>query len=132
MSSCEGFFNGLEHEQQRFLVNNDEGKKLAGDGMGQFNETFHGNLQNASTPIERFSCRLRDDSTHQKPNNSTAQNDSFKELSPGQPIRIQLKGTHHQVEDFFVLSNEKWTISSIELLDLLELDLTEFWHAILP
>ena len=113
-------------------MNNDEGTQLAGDGMADSMKTFHGNPQHASTPIERFACRLLDDSTHQKPNNSTTQNNSFKKLSPGQPIRIQLKGTHHQVEDLFVLSNEKWTISSIKLLDLPELDLTEFWHAILP
>ena len=64
------------------------------------------------------------DSAHQKPNKKSPNPDTFKELSPSQPIGVKLKRSHDQIQNLFVLTDKKRTISCIELLNLLEFDLT--------
>jgi hypothetical protein len=64
------------------------------------------------------------DSAHQEPNKKAPNPDTFKELSPSQAIGVKLKRSHHQIQNLFVLTDEKRTISCIELLNLLEFDLT--------
>ncbi len=63
-------------------------------------------------------------STHQKPNNKTTDSYTLKELNPSQPIGVNLKRPHHPIEQLFVLANSKGAIGCIELLNLLELDLS--------
>ncbi len=61
---------------------------------------------------------------HQKPNNKTTDSYTLKELNPSQPIGVNLKRPHHPIEQLFVLANSKGAIGCIELLNLLELDLS--------
>jgi len=68
------------------------------------------------------------DSAHQEPNKKAPNPDTFKELSPSQAIGVKLKRSHHQIQNLLVLTHDKRTISRIELLNLLELDLTELGH----
>ena len=68
------------------------------------------------------------DSVHQKPNKKATNTHTLGELNPSQPIGIKLKCSHHQIQNLLVLPHDKRTISRIELLNLLELDLTELGH----
>ena len=62
---------------------------------------------------------------HEEPSQKGTNTDTFKKLSPSESISIELKYSHHQIQNLFVLAHEKRTISCIELLNLLEFDLTE-------
>ncbi len=68
------------------------------------------------------------DSAHQKPNKKATNTDTLGELNPSQTIGIKLKCSHHQIQNLLVLTHDKRTVSSIKLLNLLELDLTELGH----
>ena len=70
--------------------------------------------------------RIRQRSMHKKPDKTSTYSKSFQELNPGQPIGVDFESPHHQVEDFFMLSDNEWAISSVELLDLLKLYFTNF------
>ena len=67
-------------------------------------------------------------SAHQEPNKKSTNTDTFTELNPSQPIGIELKCSHHQIQHFLVLTHQKRAVSRIELLNLLELDFTELGH----
>jgi len=67
-------------------------------------------------------------STHQKPDSKATDSYALKELSPRQPIGVQLECPHHPIEKLFVLANQKGTIRRIQLLNLLELYLTKLCH----
>ena len=67
-------------------------------------------------------------SAHQEPNKKTTNTDTFAELNPSQPIGIELKCSHHQIQHFLMLTHHKRAVSRIELLNPLELDFTELCH----
>ena len=69
---------------------------------------------------------LRKLSMHKKPDKTSTYSKTFQELNPGQPIGVDFESPHHQVEDFFMLSDNEWAISSVELLDLLKLYFANF------
>ena len=96
------------------------------------------NLQRSKA--DRGSCRFKKgiaaliapnkpfDSTHEEPSQKGTNTDTFKKLSPSESISIELKHSHHQIQNLFVLTHEKRTISCVELLNLLKFDLAELCH----
>ena len=67
-------------------------------------------------------------SAHQEPNDQTTQAKSFEELRPGQAVGVERERSHHQIQNLFVLPNQRRAVRGVQLRNLLQLDLSELCH----
>ena len=64
-------------------------------------------------------------STHQQPNGQSATTKPLQKLDPGEAVGIERKRSHHQIQNFFVFSNQRRAVGCVQLLNLFEFDLSE-------
>ena len=76
-----------------------------------------------------FSQQQRTDpsipSAHQQPNGQTTQTKPFEELHPAEAVGVERERSHHQIENLFVLPNQRRAVRGVQLRNLLKLDLPE-------
>ncbi len=84
-------------------------------------------LERESQPKEK-GRGLSIPSAHQEPNDQTTQAKSFEELRPGQAVGVERERSHHQIQNLFVLPNQRRAVRGVQLRNLLQLDLSELCH----